>query len=103
MRTLFRVIVPCSALAVFAPTRLPAQQPAQNETERLNQWFAARWQEQLEFSPIQKTFLGINDEDYGEIDDFSERGQDTQLAWARKAATEMQRMFEYSRLTPEAK
>ena len=103
MRTLFRVIVACSALAVFAPTRLPAQQPAQNETERLNQWFAARWQEQLEFSPIQKTFLGINDEDYSEIDDFSERGQDTQLAWVRKAATEMQRMFEYSRLTPEAK
>ena len=103
MRTLFRVILACSALAVFAPTRLPAQQPAQNETERLNQWFAARWQEQLEFSPIQKTFLGINDEDYGEIDDFSERGQDTQLAWVRKAAAEMQRMFEYSRLTPEAK
>ncbi len=103
MRTVFRVILACSALAVFAPTRLPAQQPAQNETERLNQWFAARWQEQLEFSPIQKTFLGINDEDYGEIDDFSERGQDTQLAWVRKAATEMQRMFEYSRLTPEAK
>ena len=103
MRTLFRVILACSALAVFAPTRLPAQQPAQNETERLNQWFAARWQEQLEFSPIQKTFLGINDEDYGEIDDFSERGQETQLAWVRKAATEMQRMFNYSRLTPEAK
>ena len=103
MRTVFRVILACSALAVFAPTRLSAQQPVQNETERLNQWFAARWQEQLEFSPIQKTFLGINDEDYGEIDDFSERGQDTQLAWVRKAATEMQRMFEYSRLTPEAK
>ena len=88
---------------MFAAPRLPAQQPASNETERLNQWFAAKWQEQLEFSPIQKTFLGINDEDNSEIDDLSERGEDMQLAWTRKATAEMQRMFDYSRLTPEAK
>ena len=103
MRIPSRVILVCSALAMFAATRLPAQQAAQTEAERLNQWFAARWQEQLDFSPMQKTFLGINDEDYGEIDDLSERGQETQLAWVRKASAEMQKTFNYSRLTPEAK
>ena len=103
MRTPSRAILVCAALAVFAATPLLARQAAQSETERLNQWFAARWKEQLDFSPMQKTFLGINDEDYGEIDDLSERGQDAQLAWARKAGAEMQRMFDYSRLTPEGK
>src|SRR5688572_3794713 len=103
MRTPSRVILVCSALAIFAATRLPAQQAAQNEAERLNQWFAARWLEQLAFSPMQKTFLGINDEDNAKIDDLSERGQDAQLAWFRKASAEMQKTFNYSSLTPEAK
>jgi uncharacterized protein (DUF885 family) len=103
MLTASRVLLVGAALAAFASTPLPAQQAAQNETERLNQWFAERWKEQLDFSPIQKTFLGINDEDYGEIDDLSESGQDKQLAWTRKASAEMQKMFDYSRLTPEGR
>ncbi len=61
----------------------PNAQPS--ETTRLNEWFAARWQEQLNFSPMQKTSLGIKDDAYDEIDDLSERGEDEQIAWYRKA------------------
>ncbi|HEX9640982.1 MAG TPA: DUF885 domain-containing protein [Candidatus Krumholzibacteria bacterium] len=72
------------------------------ETARLNEWFAARWEEQLDFSPIQKTFLGRKD-DYAEIDDLSERAEDERLAWRRRTTAEMQEAFDYDRLTAEAK
>ncbi len=80
-----------------------AAQTGADETARLNQWFAARWQEQLGFSPVQKSYLGIKDDAYDEIDDLSERGEDEQLAWFRKNAAELKKGFNYDRLTPEAK
>ena len=75
---------------------------AQTETTRLNEWFAARWEEQLDFSPIQKTVLGLK-EDHDKIDDFSEAAADQQLAWLRRATAEMKSTFDYNRLTPEGK
>ena len=72
------------------------------ETTRLNEWFAARWEEQLDFSPIQKTFLGRKD-DYDKIDDLSESADDEQLAWRRRTTAELQESFDYERLTDEAK
>jgi uncharacterized protein (DUF885 family) len=81
----------------------PAAQTGTDETTRLNAWFAARWQEQLNFSPMQKTILGIKDDQYDDIDDFSERAADEQLAWYRKATAELKGGFNYERLTPEGK
>lgn len=72
------------------------------ETARLNEWFAARWEEQLDFSPIRKTFLGRKD-DYDKIDDLSERTEDEQLAWSRRTTAEMKEAFDYDLLTDEAK
>ncbi len=75
---------------------------AARETERLHQWFAARWEEQLDFSPIQKTFLGRKD-DYARIDDLSEAAEDRQLDWRRRTTAELQQSFDYDLLTDEAK
>ncbi|MGH8544875.1 MAG: DUF885 domain-containing protein [Gammaproteobacteria bacterium] len=72
------------------------------ETARLNDWFAARWAEQLDFSPIRKTFLGRKD-DYDKIDDLSEAAEDEQLAWRRRTTAEMKASFDYDLLTDEAK
>jgi uncharacterized protein (DUF885 family) len=80
----------------------PAPEEIQAETARLNDWFAARWEEQLALSPIQKTILGRKD-DYDRIDNVSERGEDEQLAWRRRATAEMKKVFDYERLTPEAR
>ena len=44
-----------------------AEQTAQLETERLNQWFEEKYEEQLQQSPIQMTFLGRKDRN-GDID-----------------------------------
>ncbi|MEM9233003.1 MAG: DUF885 domain-containing protein [Pseudomonadota bacterium] len=87
--------------AMEAPSA-PTAAEIEAETERLNAWFAERWEEQLDFSPMQKTTLGIKDEDYGRIDDFSEAAEDAQLAWQREKVAEMQASFDYDRLSPEA-
>jgi uncharacterized protein (DUF885 family) len=80
----------------------PAAAASQSETARLNEWFAARWKEQLEFSPIQKTVLGMK-ADNDKIDDLSEAGADAQLAWGRRATAELKSRFAYDRLSPEGK
>jgi uncharacterized protein (DUF885 family) len=74
---------------------------AERETARLNAWLAARWEEQLDFSPILKTRLGRKD-DYDQIDDFSEAGLDARLEWRRRAGEDLRSSFDYDSLAPEA-
>jgi len=117
MRHLLTVLLMAALLAACGdhgedhatPTPQGQEQPAAaapastgDETARLNEWFDARWQEALDFSPIQKTFLGRKD-DYDKIDDLSEQADDEQLAWRRRVTAEMKETFDYDRLTPEAK
>ena len=85
-------------------TERPPQetQPLAQETERLNQWFDARFEEQLDFSPIRKTLLGRKD-DYDEIDDFVGGRQDAQLDWYRATVEDLRQTFNDALLTPEAK
>ncbi len=80
----------------------PSAEAIAEETERLSQWFAERWEEELDFSPLFKTYLGRKD-DNDKIDDFSEAAEDVQLDWRRASATELKNSFDYDLLTPEAK
>ncbi len=73
----------------------------QAETARLNQWFDEKFEEQLDFSPMQRTFLG-DKKDYDKIDDLSEEAQDEQLEWQRQTVEELKANFDRSKLTPEA-
>jgi uncharacterized protein (DUF885 family) len=79
----------------------PAAERAQTETERLNAWFEARFEEQLQFSPTRMTRLGRKDR-YDEFDDMSEEAQDRRLEWRRKTVETMEREFDYAALTPDA-
>jgi uncharacterized protein (DUF885 family) len=93
-----------------APTEPVAQLTAtaeqiehvERETARLNEWFNARYEEQLDFSPLTKTRLGRKD-DYDRIDDFSESGQDAQLLWRRQTVRDLERDFDPMRLTAEGR
>lgn len=80
----------------------PSAEEIAAESDRINQWFDAKYEEQLGFSPIQRTFLGEK-KDHDKIDDLSEAGEDAQLQWARDAATELKSTFDYAKLSPEAK
>ncbi len=93
-----------SASSVQSPATTAARtsDAVMAETARLNEWFAARWEEQLDFSPIQKTVLGRKD-DYDRIDDLSEAAEDELLAWRRRTTAQMQELFDYNLLTDEAK
>ncbi|HLU07892.1 MAG TPA: DUF885 domain-containing protein [Woeseiaceae bacterium] len=93
---------PVATPAAGEPKATSAPDATENETARLNEWFEARWEEQLDFSPVRKTFLGRKD-DYDKVDDFSEAAEDEQLAWRRRTTAEMKETFDYDSLTDEAK
>jgi uncharacterized protein (DUF885 family) len=73
----------------------------ERESVRLNEWLDARYEEQLDFSPLQKTQLGRKD-DYDRIDDYSEAGRLAELEWRRATVRELERDFDRSLLTQEA-
>ncbi len=83
------------------PPTASTAEPSQTETERLNAWFEARFEEQLQMSPRRLTMLGRKDR-YDEFDDLSEEAEDQRLDWWRKTVETMEREFDYAALTPDA-
>ncbi|GAB2914165.1 DUF885 domain-containing protein [Rheinheimera gaetbuli] len=75
--------------------------PASAETERLNQWFEEKYEQQLQQSPLQMTFLGRKDK-YDQVDDTSVAAEDAQLAWLGATVAELKASFDYAKLEPEA-
>ncbi len=73
-----------------------------SETERLNNWFAAKYEEQLQSSPIMLTFLGRK-EKYDQINDMSQEFEQKQLAWQAQTVADLKANFDYNKLSSEAK
>ncbi|ACT59301.1 DUF885 domain-containing protein [Hirschia baltica] len=72
------------------------------ESKRLNEWLDQKFEEELAFSPIQKTFLG-RDSGQDKIDDFSKEHEESILSWKRSKDSEMKASFDYDKLSAEAK
>jgi uncharacterized protein (DUF885 family) len=70
--------------------------------KRLDAWFAARFEEELDFSPMTRTQLG-DKKDYDKFDDASEAAEDAQLAWRKASVDELKSTFDYAKLGPEAR
>jgi len=85
-----------------APATTTTQAAATSEDARLNAWFERKYEEELQLSPIQMTFLGRKDR-YSEIDDMSREAADRQLAWREAAVEEMRSTFDYDALSDAAK
>ena len=73
-----------------------------SETDRLNEWFETKYEEEVMMSPIGLTFLGRK-ERYNEIDDMSEAAEDRQLEWKRNTVEELKSSFDYDTLSDDAK
>jgi uncharacterized protein (DUF885 family) len=73
-----------------------------DQTECINTWFDAKFEEQLKFSPLSQTALGRKT-DYDKIDDFSIEAAEKQIAWWEQALTDMEANFDYDKLTDDAK
>ncbi|MDQ2702693.1 MAG: DUF885 domain-containing protein [Pseudomonadota bacterium] len=78
----------------------PTAEQVKAESARLNAWFETQYEEQLQFSPIQLSFLGrkeLNDQ----LDDMSEAGARKQEAWMAASVKAMESGFDYASLDPE--
>jgi uncharacterized protein (DUF885 family) len=98
--------VAIGALLVAGATGASAGAAAQasqtsDETARINAWFDAKYEEQLDFSPIARAYLGEK-KAYDRIDDMSEAAADKALAWQRRSVEEMKAKFDRAKLTPDA-
>ena len=85
-----------------AAAEQPVPQAEQSETQRLNAWFEEKYQQQLQQSPMQMTFLGRKDR-YGEVDDMSIEAEQEQLVWLKGTVDELKSSFDYDKLSNEAK
>lgn len=74
----------------------------QTQSECINIWFDRKFEEELAFSPIRQTQLGIK-ADYDKIDDLSVEAEQKQLEWWQAATAEMEANFDYTALSDDAK
>lgn len=88
--------------AAWSPPAAISQADIEAETERLNQWFEKKYEEQLHFSPLQLTFQGRKDL-YDQLDDLSEQATLDQVAWQKSSVEEMEKTFAYAKLSDEGK
>jgi uncharacterized protein (DUF885 family) len=88
--------------AASTPAATVSQADIKAETERLNQWFEKKYEEQLQFSPLQLTFQGRKDL-YDQLDDMSEQATLDQVAWQKASVEEMENTFDYAKLGDEGK
>ncbi|GAA5525825.1 hypothetical protein Maes01_02398 [Microbulbifer aestuariivivens] len=72
------------------------------ETQRLTEWFNKRYEERLQFSPIELSYLGRKDQ-YDQVDDMSEAASARELAWQAKTVEELKQNFNYDNLTEAGK
>ncbi len=98
-------LVACSP-STTAPTDAPAVTYTADEiaaeTQRLNDWFEVKFEEEIGFSPVQQTFLGRKT-NYDKIDDLSQEASDEQLAWRKASVEHMKSNFDYDKLTADGK
>ena len=72
------------------------------ESQRLNDWFAARYEEQLARSPMSRTYLGMAD-GMDQLDDVSQTAINEEMALARSWLDEMRRDFDIDRLDEQSR
>jgi len=73
-----------------------------SESERINDWFAKKYEEQLQLSPMMLTFLGRKDH-YDKIDIMTEAEEIRRLALQKQSVQELKANFDYNKLNAEAK
>ncbi|TXK61020.1 DUF885 domain-containing protein [Alkalisalibacterium limincola] len=107
-------ILACSALALAlaltacspqpegAVAAAPTAEQVRNESQRLNAWFDAQYEEWMRFSPIMLTFYGSKDLN-DQIDDASEEGLRRRLEWMQASVATMEAEFDRDHLDDETR
>jgi len=103
-----------SALLLSAPLALSSCIPSSGsdvpqraalieaESQRLNDWFAARYEEELARSPMSQTYLGMKD-NHDKLDDISQTAIEEAAALKQSWVEEMRREFDVDRLDEQSR
>ena len=103
MKRLAPLLLASVALAgCEAPSQIATIECSETQTECITAWFADKWQEEIAFSPMRQTRLGLRT-DYDKLDDYSVEGRQALIDWWQGAAAEMEANFDYDELSDEAK
>ena len=90
------------APAATSATEAATPEQIAAESARLNAWFDDQYEQLLQFSPIQLSFLGRKDLN-DRLDDMSEAGIRKQEAWLAASVQAMESGFDYDKLDPETR
>jgi len=74
----------------------------EQESQRLNAWFTARYEDQLARSPMSRTYLGMDD-GMNQLDDVSQMAIDEEMALAKTWLDELRRDFDIDRLDDQSR
>lgn len=103
--------IPACLLALFLSacqpatgetSRIHAASEQAAETARLNIWLDAQYEELLQFSPMQLSYLGRKDLN-DRFDDVSDAGMEQRLAWLQASVEALEREFDAEALDPEGR
>ena len=98
------------ALALAACSPAPSDPPApatsavagaEDASQRLNAWFDTKYEQYLQMSPMQLTFLGRKDHN-DRLDDMSEAALRQRVDWLQASVREMESQFDRAQLDPAA-
>ncbi len=89
------------SLALFAVVSLLSA-CGQDESQRLNDWFAVQYESELQYSPSNMTRLGRKDK-YDEFDDFSEAAETAKLQRQADSIAYLKANFDYDKLNTATK
>ncbi|NMP31264.1 DUF885 domain-containing protein [Thalassotalea sp. M1531] len=117
MRSLISIACAVAALSACQPSNNQAEnsqapnaqaaspaieQSVMTESEKLNQWFDVKYEEQLQTSPLMLTFLGRKDK-YDEFNLMNREEEKQNLDWQAASVEELKSKFDYKKLDEEAK
>lgn len=74
-----------------------APEPVADQKQALNDWFEAKFEEELHMSPLRLTVMGRKDL-YDQLDDLSLEAEEKHLAWKEASVQELRDKFDYGNL-----
>jgi len=92
----------CTIVFSLIASASAAQSLEVTETDRLNTWLDAEFEEYLDFYPISRSRLGDKSQ-HDQVQDVSEEAMQARLEWRRQSVTEMRERFDPDQLTEEGK
>jgi uncharacterized protein (DUF885 family) len=100
MRKCSLLLVGMSVVSTMASADTP-DRASSASVPAINAWFDAKYEEQLDLSPIARGYAGEK-KDHDKIDDMSEAATDRALQWQRRSVEELKARFDRAKLPPDA-